>query len=374
MYLSNPVKNSGVVKYISYSLSGSAITDSIVRRFSDFFALREKLVERWPGIYIPNVPPKKSIGNLENQYIDARMRLLNEFCLRLSKFPFLFESEEVKLFQTTTSDVTKALDKLPKLKYQDILEKYKVAFPDFSEGYDLILGQTKAKELLMFLKKTLKNIKTFREMVADVEKKTTSEISKYLELLHQFEEHEKYVLLEYADNDESKLVFFNPKNTELTDKIERLKETLKNPYGPLNNWLEEEEIDIEAMIEALGSLQTLSETREKLSHKIDSIENDIKQLKFGKQSFVSGLFQKKENKIAELEKEKVTAEENIQFLEKITKYSHYNMENYEEVYKKEKIKEYYKYLRMFAVIKRNNNKIIDDLWENVKKDMNPLKQ
>jgi hypothetical protein len=34
---------------------------TLYRRFSDFYALRKKLSERWPGIYIPNVPHKKAV-------------------------------------------------------------------------------------------------------------------------------------------------------------------------------------------------------------------------------------------------------------------------------------------------------------------------
>jgi hypothetical protein len=36
----------------------------IKRRYSDFFELRKKLLENWPGIFIPAVPGKKSIVNL----------------------------------------------------------------------------------------------------------------------------------------------------------------------------------------------------------------------------------------------------------------------------------------------------------------------
>ena len=32
--------------------------------YSDFELLRAKLLERWPGIYIPYLPEKKAIGNL----------------------------------------------------------------------------------------------------------------------------------------------------------------------------------------------------------------------------------------------------------------------------------------------------------------------
>ena len=46
----------------------------------------------------------------------------------------------------------------------------------------------------------------------------------------------------------------------------------------MKEWLEEEELDIEAMLEALGSLTNLNNTYDKLGEKLDSIEKDLKSL------------------------------------------------------------------------------------------------
>ena len=159
MYVCNPVIKDAMKKYVVYSLSGSSINEQVVRRFSDFFTLRKKLCERWPGVYIPNIPPKKAVGNLDDDTIETRMRLLNSFCYKISKISYLFDSEEVKLFQGNSPDISKALEKLPTLKYAEIFEKYKAAFTDYYEAYDLILGKGKLKEFQGFLKRTLTNIK-----------------------------------------------------------------------------------------------------------------------------------------------------------------------------------------------------------------------
>ncbi|MCQ2819664.1 MAG: hypothetical protein MJ252_20560 [archaeon] len=45
--------------YVSYSLCGTMVaTSGLQRRYSDFFALRECLVKRWKGLYVPGIPPK----------------------------------------------------------------------------------------------------------------------------------------------------------------------------------------------------------------------------------------------------------------------------------------------------------------------------
>ena len=54
MYIINPISHEGIIKYISYTLTGSDVKEQLSRRYSDFFALREKLREVWPGIFIPN--------------------------------------------------------------------------------------------------------------------------------------------------------------------------------------------------------------------------------------------------------------------------------------------------------------------------------
>lgn len=50
-------------KHVTYSIKGEDRSGvfEIERRYSDFFALREYFVHRWPGVFIPPVPPKKII-------------------------------------------------------------------------------------------------------------------------------------------------------------------------------------------------------------------------------------------------------------------------------------------------------------------------
>ena len=99
-------------KHVQYSLMGTDIQEALKRRYSDFYALHEKLLERWPGIFVPNIPPKVVVGNLDADIIAYRIRLLNRFCLDLSNIKYLYESEEVKLFQSNSNDVAKEIEKL----------------------------------------------------------------------------------------------------------------------------------------------------------------------------------------------------------------------------------------------------------------------
>jgi len=50
-------------KFVSYGITGE---DSMgvfegQRRYNEFYLLRQNLVGRWPGVYIPAMPPKKAV-------------------------------------------------------------------------------------------------------------------------------------------------------------------------------------------------------------------------------------------------------------------------------------------------------------------------
>lgn len=161
MYVKDPeLKESGISSYVIYKFLGSSITTAgLTRRYSEFYSLRETLIKRWKGLYIPGMPPKKAIGNKDKVLIATRCRLLNSFCRRIAKIPYLMNSEEVKIFISNTKDIPKSLDKLPKRTYKDIYESYKQLYPNYYETYDLILGKGKVGNFQNFAKSLLHSIK-----------------------------------------------------------------------------------------------------------------------------------------------------------------------------------------------------------------------
>jgi len=48
------------------------------------------------------------------------------------------------------------------------------------------------------------------------------------------------------------------------------------------------------------------------------------------------------------------------------------MENQIELFKSDKTKSYYKYLKMFAILQRESNKIVRELWTLVKNALNDI--
>ena len=366
MYVHTPSKKEGVIKHVSYMVSGTEVTDQLERRFSDFFSLRQALVERWPGVYIPNLPPKKAVGNLNEKLIEKRVRLLNVFCYKLSKEQFLFESEEVKLFRSNSADVSKALDKLGKQSYSEIIEKYKVAFPDFYNDYDLNLGKGKVCEFEMFLRNALNSTKKFKETIDETQERNDSDIKRFIQFLYECEIHEKEVVSFFVDEDLSKLVITDPKESNIGEAMLRIKESFTNPYTVLREFLQEDLLDLEAALEAVTSLTKLTNNYDKLNQKIDSLDVELNQLKAGKQSFISGLFKNKEQKIAETEKEKATCEENVDYLHQIIQYGYFNMENFILKFKEEKLKLYHLNMALFAAASKKNINLSTKLWDSLR--------
>ena len=372
MYIENPQKiEKKMGTYIAYTLNGTDITEQMSRRYSDFRALYEKLVQRWPGVYVPRIPPKKITKNTSRKMIKRRMRLLNRFCLNLSNIDYLYSSDETSLFKGNTPDLANAITKLPDLTNEDYLTKLKDAFPQYNENYDILIGKGKINEFDIFLKKSLKNIEVFQKSVESAVEKREHEKKKYVELINGLVDYEKNGMISYADDNNSCLIFSNPSYTELAEKVNKLKDEMINPYTAFRDWLEEEVLDAEAMSIAIKGINELIEKEDKCRQRLESIEAEIKKLEGGG-STLKTLFKKKEDVLATKQKEKEEAQEKVDNMGLIVKIVADNMENQIEEFKNIKTQTYYKYLKIFAILQRESNRVIRELWTLVKNALNEV--
>jgi hypothetical protein len=117
----NPIKMSdtaglGVGSVIKYTVIGNDSEGrfEIQRRYNEFLALNNALNERWPGCYIPAIPEKQLIGDKEDGFVEERRQLLERFIRECSKYEFLIESKEFKVFSRSPGEITETLEKLPK--------------------------------------------------------------------------------------------------------------------------------------------------------------------------------------------------------------------------------------------------------------------
>ena len=364
MYIDSPkkIEKPLVGSFIAYTLDGTDITEKLVRRYSDFFALYEKLLQRWPGIYVPRIPPKKITGNTDPAMIKTRMRLLNRFCLNLSNIEYLYKAEETNIFRNNIPEVASAINKLPELRLGEILARMKEAFPETNENYDIIVGKSKIVEFEMFLKKCQKNLEDFMKSVTSASEKNEVDKKQYIELIKGFTNYEKDNMMNYADNNENALIFFNPSNNDLSEKILKLKQEMVNPFVSFRDWLQEEMLDVEAMLLTIKQIHNLLETQVKLKNKLAELEENVKKGQQGQVNIFKSLFKKKEDIIAETEKEKEITQQKIADIEEIIKIVGDNLENQMEIFKNDKTNNYYKYLKIFSIMQREANRVIREIW------------
>lgn len=117
-------------KYTVYTLKGKDALGEfeIQRRFNEFFTLREVLLAKWPGQYIPPIPDKQM--NIDKEAIIERVRLLNIFVMKMTQIRHLYYSEEFAtvFLRSLNPDIAKQLSSMPKPNVQSQIAKYKKTF------------------------------------------------------------------------------------------------------------------------------------------------------------------------------------------------------------------------------------------------------
>ena len=372
MYIENPVKIEKTIgSYISYTLTGKDINIKVSRRYSDFNYLYDELVQRWPGVYIPRIPPKVYTKNTDKEKVKRRMRLLNRFCLQLSSIPYLYNCEETNLFKSVSDDVTNQIYYLSELSIEQILERMKKAFPDYDEDYDVFDGIIKLNEKNEYIKKSIKNFETFKKTVSTSIDKREAEKEKYEEILKGLVDYEKGTLLAYTNNQEN-FILNNSEQTEAIEKIKSLKEKMVNPFVIFKNWAKEEVLDAEAMCIAIKGVNDLVEKEKQIKQKLETTESYIKKVESEGPGFFKSFFKSKENVINQNVEEKNNIKKNLDNISLIIKICTYTLNKRIEEFKEEKAKVYYTNVKKFAIMQKESNRVIKDLWDSIKNILNNI--
>ena len=361
MYVCDPVKNKdGVKNYTSYTLKGSRVPEPLNRRYRDFDALRKKLVERWPGVFIPNIPHKKKVANKSQRIITMRVEMINRFLKKLCKLDYLANSEEMELFLQNSSSVTKTLEGVKVEPYDELLKKYSSAFTDYDENFDTQAGKEDQEKFGKKLIDIHQKIKNFRAIVANAKERYKDDQENYLNVINMLSLYEKESLNSFVNNDENKLIFFNMKNVDLYKHVSNTQEQVINPYERLYDAITEDYLDIEAMSESLETLKNLQETYNKISRNYNSINTQINELQS----------KAKSKKLTKLMNEKESMEKDVNDLGQVIKIATFNMQNTINNFKTISLDNYYAELSRLNEDTEKNATIFDNLWEAVVKDKN----
>jgi transposase-like protein len=372
LFVSDPVFNKeGVTGFTSYTLQGSKIPEPLSRRYRDFDALRRKFIDRWPGVFIPNIPHKKTVGNKDKEIVGLRIEMINRFLKKLSKIDYLFNSDEMELFLQNSNNVPKTLDSIKEDTYEELLKKYASVFTDYDDNFDTITGKRDQDEFAKKLNENYPKLRAFRAFIA-IEKERFKDVQKnYLVIINNLSIYEKEVVNTFVNNDENKLVFYNMKNIDLCKNISNAQEKVINPYDRLYEAITEDYLDTEAMQEALESLKKLQDEYNKLTKNLTSTNITLNDLQAGKSNIKSMFsFKGREESISGLMMEKEKLEKDIENLGQVIKIATFNMQNQIKNFKNVSLEHYYGELSRIEKDTESNAKIFDDLWETVVKDGN----
>ena len=336
----------------------------------DFDALRRKFVERWPGVFIPNIPHKKTVGSTDKGIVDLRIEQINRFLKKLSSIDYLYNSDEMELFLQNSDNIPKTLDNIKEDSYQEILKKYSQVFTDYDDNFDTIVGKNEQDEFYKQLNAMYPKLRAFRAFILGEKERFNLFQKNSNILMNMLCIYERDVVKVCVNDDENKLVFFNQKN-DFNNIISNAQKKVINPYDKLYDSFTEDYLDTEAMIEALESLKNLQEIYNKLTKNLTSINVQLNDLQAGKTNVKSLLsFKNKEELISKLMLDKEKLEKDIDNLGLIIKIATFNMQNQIKNFKVICLENYYKELRLIERDTEYDAKIFDDLWENVVKDKN----
>jgi len=358
MYVTDPILNkTNTFSYTAYTLQGKKIPEPLIRRYRDFAALRAKLVENWPGFFIPNIPHKQIIGSKNNEIIEMRIELINRFCTQISKIDYLFNSEEMNIFLTNTTDVIKLFNNCKTKSYNELLKKYSEIITNYDDNFDIENSKKEQEKFYKLIKENYPRIKSFKQLIINSRDKYKNIHDNYTSIINILSLYEKETLKDYCNNDENKLIFYNSKNENLLNNIEKIRQSSNNPYDRLLDSISEDYLYTEAMIESFDSLKELNEKLNKLKKKFLSLNADLVSLQSGNK------IKNKEEIMNNLSTQKNNLENEINDLEKIIKIVTFNMNDQIKKFKTHSLNYYYKELLKLEEDTDKFGKDLENLWE-----------
>lgn len=140
----DPSKHSGTISnHTEYTMKGKDDQGEINvnRRYKEFYTLRSLLTRNWPGFFIPAIPPKVKIGKNDDEIVQERCYLFNRFMRDISEIPYLWESEEIKMFLRPALSVSESLNLLPAPTTDDTLLKMKATMKVKEEVDDFTVNK-----------------------------------------------------------------------------------------------------------------------------------------------------------------------------------------------------------------------------------------
>ncbi|XP_078434914.1 sorting nexin 1 isoform X2 [Wolffia australiana] len=171
--VTEPVKlGNGVQAYISYRVVTKTNLPEyqgpekiVIRRFSDFVWLRDRLCEKYKGFFIPPLPEKSAVEKFRfsAEFIELRRQALDIFINRVASHPELLKSEDLRTFLQED---------------EEVMER--------TRSHETGLFKKKPLELMQIIKSKVSDVVLGKEKPVE---ETTPEYEKLRQYVFQLEEH-----------------------------------------------------------------------------------------------------------------------------------------------------------------------------------------
>mmetsp|Transcript_23538 Transcript_23538/g.23197 ORF Transcript_23538/g.23197 Transcript_23538/m.23197 type:complete len:343 (+) Transcript_23538:334-1362(+) len=248
--VTNPVKVSSHIKYLVTGEDDEGDFEQS-RRFREFFALRQILVLRWPGIYIPSIPEKHlnipvPTKSNDDEFIEERRSLLERFMKELSRFDYLVYSKEFKIFSRQQGDIEKLLNAQTKQSPMQILEKYRLNFKIDEEVDANAIQNYKntIQDFQAFIRKVMSVMEIQKKQLKEMIKVRDIQDRNYKTLMSNLMKYEDQNVEYYSDSDLTKRISTHPSSGDMKEKMDNTASGWRNPYKDIYIWLKGELLDL----------------------------------------------------------------------------------------------------------------------------------
>lgn len=315
----DPIKGS----FVTYTIKGYDNEGQFegARRYSDFFALRNALLTRMPGLYIPPISPKKMIGNKNDKFLSERKFFLQRFLQLSCRIDHIIKSQEFKIFSRPSGEIEKALELLPKMTPELLYERLTTEY-EFKEEEDLV--EIKENEAVInsytvYIKKIIPTLKNIRDKVKPMVMSRGEHNENFQTMINLMSHYEQGALLQYVDSDPDKLIMGNSLNPLYIDTSTDIIDKFKNSFLDVYLWVKGEIYDVQALHDSIEGSNKLIKQKSKLEAKKKSNEETIDKVKNGKTTFKT-IFSndlKKDQLVTSTTNENEIIERDIELYEKI---------------------------------------------------------
>jgi chemotaxis protein histidine kinase CheA len=213
---------------------------------------------------------------------------LERFLRKCAKFDYLINSDEFKIFARPASgDVEKMLDRLPRIPYSSMIERFREITGINEMNYDFADKERYSQvvaEFSIFAKKVLIQMKAMKKSLSGFRDNRMQSIANNRVLMTLLDKYEDLNITCYTDGNTERLVLNNPEQKQLKEQMEHMVDNQKNSFDQMYHWCKGEIYDIKTIVNAINQKENFESMLRKTEKKKANTEADLDNVNAGKKT------------------------------------------------------------------------------------------